>query len=123
MQPALSLSWQEIEEYVDGIKRHALTLPSAVSGVYGVPRGGIIPAVLLAHLLEKPLLAAPSPQCIIIDDIADTGKTLEQFGRYHCSPALITALVHRKSCTFASPLYFTPRIIDTDAWVIFPWER
>jgi hypoxanthine phosphoribosyltransferase len=122
MQSTLPLTWQHIEEDVNRIYLHATTLTTAISGIYGVPRGGLIPAIMLSHRLNFPLLSAPAAGCIIIDDIADTGKTLEQFGRYNNGPALIATLVHKKSCGFSSPVYFSARIIDTDAWVIFPWE-
>lgn len=47
-------------------------------GVYGFPRGGLCLAVALSHSLELPLLEEPKNNSLIIDDIYDTGYTLEK---------------------------------------------
>ena len=118
----MTITWQNVEDYVTGIFMHAQSFGTAATGIYGVPRGGLIPAIMLSHKMNLPLLAAPAAGCIIIDDIADSGKTLEQFGRYKNGPVLIATLLHKKSCLFESPVYFSSHILDTDTWVIFPWE-
>lgn len=50
--------------------------------IYGIPRGGLILAVCLAHRLKLPLITQRSSvdeNTIIVDDICDTGTTLSQY--------------------------------------------
>ena len=49
------------------------------TGVYGIPRGGLCLAVSLSHYLNIPLLELPQDNCLIVDDIYDSGKTLEKY--------------------------------------------
>ena len=61
------------------------------TGVYGLPRGGLIFATWLSYKLDIPLLMHAADGCIIIDDISDTGRSLyhftenrSQFNKYFC---------------------------------------
>ena len=47
-------------------------------GVYGIPRGGLCLAVALSHSLGLPLLDKPKNNSLIVDDVYDTGCTLEK---------------------------------------------
>lgn len=56
--------------------------------ISGFPRGGLIPAVHLSHLLRIPYLANPrlvripmgeTIRCLLVDDIFHTGETLFRF--------------------------------------------
>ena len=48
-----------------------------MTGVYGVPRGGLCLAVALNHAIERPLLSVPEPSALIVDDVYETGRTLQ----------------------------------------------
>lgn len=49
-----------------------------IDGVYGVPKGGLVPAAVVAGLLQRELLDQPTSRCLVVDDIVDSGRTLEQ---------------------------------------------
>ena len=103
-------------EFVDACKTIAKWAGNRFKSIYGIPRGGLVPAVYLSHLLDIPLVQKPEKGCIIVDDIADTGQTLKMYRNMKYSIATI--------------YYHTQSIVEpdiwvyqkTDAWIKFPWE-
>lgn len=100
-----------------------LTDLTEVPGVYGVPRGGCVPAAILAGLLDKPMLGAPVAGCVVVDDLVDSGSTLAGVAR-QLNPddleAAIYAPLWRKS---HSPRYeLAEQVPQGDPWLVFPWE-
>lgn len=89
------------------------------AGVYGPPRGGLIPAVYLSHQLKLPLLAAPQPGMLWVDDIVDSGDTLEKTseGAIACLSILGRPEVVHISDTFA---YVAEA---PNGWTVFPYEK
>ena len=82
----------------------------------------LIPAVILSHRLHIPLLMAPGDGCIIIDDIADSGRSLihytkndTQFNKYY----IMTLFYATRSVVH--PDYYS-RVKQEEDWVEFPWE-
>jgi hypoxanthine phosphoribosyltransferase len=83
--------------------------------VYGIARGGLIPAVILSHMLDAPmcplnLKGEPNPFAnvpfsfldnyvpIITDDIIDTGETIESVLQF-----LFLARPNLKKCIVSAP--------------------
>ena len=88
-----------------------------VENVYGLPRGGLVPAVKLSHVLELPLLTDAKKigkRTLIVDDIADSGKTLSAFKEQRKA----TLYYCRKSTVVPDAWAYE----KTDCWVVFPWE-
>jgi len=86
------------------------------TSIFGIPRGGLIIAVKLSHLLGVPLtLIQPlkDNNCLVVDDVADTGATLEKFKNYK------TATLHYKPWSSVKPTYY---VEETTDWIIYPWE-
>ena len=50
-----------------------------LSGIYGVPRGGLCLAVALSHKLDIQLIESPCKNSLIVDDVFETGITLSNF--------------------------------------------
>ena len=86
------------------------------SGVYGLPRGGLPIAVHLSHHLKLPLLLEARDDCIIVDDISDSGNTLMKYkGKY----PIVTVLCKKK--TLVVPDIFIEMVAE-EVWIVFPWE-
>ena len=86
------------------------------SGVYGIPRGGLCVAVKLSHLLDIPLLETPYDNCLIVDDIYDSGKTLEKYKNY--KNATYFVLISK-----IDPTWFDSYVtIKNKEWIVFAWE-
>jgi len=96
--------------------------------VYGPSRGGLPIAVHLSHFLNLKYLDEAGLNCLkytekdtvlIVDDIADTGKTLEDLCYHHNTDFTIATLFLKDRSEF-KPDYFMK--INND-WVVFPWEK
>lgn len=119
----LHVSWLEVEtiiwELADLIKE---SKKKKFDYVYGIPRGGLVPAVMLSHALQVPLVidtvkATLATSIIFIDDVNDTGKTFTSQGSVVVRDINV-ALFEKPWSTFK--IDFHGR--KTDKWVVFPWE-
>lgn len=97
------------------VQRICARLPDGLTGVYGIPRGGLIPAVMISHLRGIPLLNAPCEGCVVVDDICDTGRTLVPYADRYLTATVydtLSASVHPDISVY----------LKHDAWIRFPWE-
>ena len=110
------LSWVEFDQVV---QRLAERLSSgSFAGVYGVPRGGLCLAVALSHALERRLLAEPKPDALIVDDVYETGRTLEALhARFPTARCVVWVS--------KSPPQWWDAVVVTNSseWLLFPWEN
>ncbi len=117
--------------------------------IVGIARGGLIPAVRLSHILgdievkvidvkfykdinermEKPMITIPlhgdfeGKKVVIVDDVSDTGKTLEvvidEVKKAGASEVKVACL-SMKPWTKVVPDFY---VFKTDKWIVFPWEE
>ena len=59
------------------------------TGVYGVPRGGTLISTLISEKTGIQLLDKPIEDCIVVDDLIDSGRTKDKY-KYYKFDALIT---------------------------------
>ena len=64
------LSWAQFDQAVAQLA--ARFADAELTGVYGVPRGGLCLAVALSHAMERPLLSVPNRSALIVDDVYET---------------------------------------------------
>ena len=111
------LSWDDVEGLMDKLGGRILNDLPLIDSVYGIPRGGLIPAVLLSHKLNLPYVSVIGKNTLVVDDICDSGVTLKN------SPGIYTAVLYQKPETAC----FTPSVWADlhlgNEWLIFPWER
>lgn len=94
-----------------------------LKGIVGIDRGGLPVAVHLSHFLDLPLEnpnflhEADYQSTIIVDDIADTGETLEHYVRLGFR---YTATLFYKKRSIIKPTFY---VRETDKWIVFPWEK
>lgn len=117
------ITWKQVEEYVDAVVNHVKANNISIDGVFGPPRGGLIFAVMLSHRLNVPMLMSPYGNCLIVDDIADTGKSLYPYRR---NPMLldtffITTMFWVESSLVKPDFYWKEKKDNT--WVVYPWEN
>ena len=65
-----ALSWVEFDQAVQSLVEQLSS--TTFAGIYGGPRGGLCLAVALSHALQRPLLAEPQPDALIVDDVYET---------------------------------------------------
>ena len=95
--------------------------------VAGVPRGGLIPAVMISHAFGIKYISYSSAKALpgdlrnktlVIDDISDTGETLADADKLKFITATLCIRVGTKTLP-----YFYGELISDDRWLVFPWEK
>ena len=120
------ISWNVVDECVVDIAEHLLRTKIEFDGVYGIPRGGTILAVMLSHKLDIPYLddieyaLGNGKKFIIIDDITDTGKTLNNYKKVDISEIAYYVTIHEHEQSSVKPDYSV--IYKEDKWIVYPWE-
>ena len=109
------LDWNEFDECVYSITNQCRN--KSFDGVYGFPRGGLCLAVALSHSLGILLLDEPKNNSLIVDDIYDTGYTLER--TKHLKGTEVHVWISKKEPTWWNAYKYT---IEKE-WFIFPWEN
>jgi GTP cyclohydrolase I len=84
-----------------------------VDTVYGIPRGGCPPALMVAEFLDLGVVDSPHATTLVVDDLVDTGVTLDRYFAHHADA------LYRKP---HSPTHLAPEAIELDGWLVFPWE-
>lgn len=89
-----------------------------IKSLYGIPRGGLIPAVYISHLTGLPIVDKPKDATtLLIDDIADSGKTLKKYKEY-ANAKTATIYYHKQSIVKPDIWIYEKK----DDWILFPWE-
>lgn len=127
------------EEIARRLKRHAPELP-AVDVVYGIARGGVVPAALVAYELERPLellhinyraddntpqrdapevlaparLPSPGMRVLLVDDVAVTGRTLERARKVLAQAEVTTLAMKGRADVVLFP--------EVASCVVWPWK-
>ena len=116
-QTKISVSWWDINDLVrDLAGKIPFEVPLADS-IYGIPRGGLIPAVMLSHLTGLPLVQTIGENTLVVDDMTDSGVTMSKM------PGQWTAtLFHKPHTSIFTPNVYS-RLHEGDEWLVFPWEK
>ena len=107
-------SWSEFDKSVEDIANECKS--REFSGIYGVPRGGLCLAVALSHKLKVNLISKPRKNSLIIDDVYETGITLNTFK--DIEGAMFFVLFSKIKPTWWNTVF----ISEKSEWIVFPWE-
>ncbi|WP_288262787.1 phosphoribosyltransferase [uncultured Prochlorococcus sp.] len=108
-------TWSEFDKSVEYIANECKFLK--FSGIYGVPRGGLCLAVALSHKLKIKLITEPIKNSLIVDDIYETGITLNTFK--DIEGAMFFVIFSK-----IKPIWWnTVNISKKNEWIVFPWEN
>ena len=108
-------SWNDFDKSVEYISKKCKFLQ--FSGIYGVPRGGLCLAVALSHKLKVNLIKKPTKNCLIVDDIYETGITLNNYR--DIEGAVFFVLVSKEKPTW----WNSANLYSKEDWIVFPWEN
>ena len=127
MTEKVFFNWDCVDTQLAQIHQQVSKVKYNIRHVSGIPRGGLIPAVLFSHRygfkfmeLEqaKNLTTAARKQILVFDDIADTGITLSELEVYGFRTATLTTREGSKVIPT-----FTGELITNEDWLVFPWEE
>ena len=108
-------TWNDFDKSVEHIANKSNFLE--FSGIYGIPRGGLCLAVALSHKLKINLISEPMNNSLIVDDVYETGNTLNPFK--DIEGAMFFVLFSK-----IKPKWWnTVHISKEKEWIIFPWEN
>ena len=122
------LSWRDIENVIDKVVKKIDNLEKKPFYIYGVPRGGLIPATWISHKTGIKYQQINSAQIskmadlshiLIIDDICDSGKTVKEI-RENYPKVKVACLYHKETASETPDIYGE---IVGDEWLVFPWEE
>ena len=123
------VDWSKIDSLVFQLLYRIRTSELKFKNIYGLPRGGLIPSVMLSHRLNIPLVKGDiGPDTLIVDDICDSGETLDKFVKKHQTLYsfpfnLKTAVLHYKPHTSCFEPTFYSKKWSKDIWLVYPWEK
>lgn len=120
------ITWEKFDDQVNKLASKIKN----VDYVVGVPRGGLILAVMMSHRLgikhmtidhleklEEFNLNIDNKSILIVDDISDSGQTLKHYKKQ----GYTTATIDVRNTTITKPDYYC-NWLDTPDWIVYPWE-
>ena len=115
------LTWGDIDALVNVLTIEIANKRFQIDSIAGLPRGGLIPAVMLSHKLNLPLVSEPTRKTLIVDDICDSGETFLKLLKQH--PFNLFACLHYKPHTSKFPPDIWAELYEVDNWLVYPWEN
>lgn len=115
------LDWIDIEFAVSRLAENIKLSGREFDAISGLPRGGLIPAVMLSHKLNLPYTdfsgdSDDFDKILLVDDICDSGHTLKM---HH--PFFTLVSLHYKAKAVIEPDFWY-KLVDDEEWVVYPWE-
>lgn len=111
------LSWGDIYSAAAALWLRAKCHPDGPpASIYGVPTGGCLAALAVQAVAGVQILDEPEPNCLVVDDLIDSGKTLRPFKER----GFRVDALYRKS---TSPVNMASDAQCLHGWLQFPWER
>jgi len=118
----LKLSWDDYQKYVFDVSQKISLSGNKYNYITGIPRGGLIPAIMISHILNIPFIENSKlwtidyRRSLLVDDISDSGKTLKKY-----SEVIDKASIVCRITLLNRPKYYS-LVIPENQWVMFPYE-
>ncbi len=112
-------NWDDINAMC--IKLSDFLSDKEISGLVPIPKGGIVPAVIISNILKVPL--KEEIDCcddVIIDEIVDFGMTFRNWKRKYPDNMFVCLHLNSKNFKFVKkPDYYVEEVKD---YIVYPWE-
>lgn len=79
MQKVRKITFEEYDKAISLLAQKIKASGKKYTAVYGIPRGGYYPAIQLSNILGIPAVTSLVNGVLVIDDIMDSGATLEPY--------------------------------------------
>ena len=118
----IELSWKDVRHYAQLAASEIADAGSNLNRdivLYGIPRGGIYAALLISEALTRigvknTLTDIPNASDVIVDDIRDTGNTIER---------VLNNITDFEGGSRMVSVLYRGSPSKTKAWIVFPWEQ
>jgi hypoxanthine phosphoribosyltransferase len=145
MSDMIEFTYVDIEDLVKSLEDQ--TNHIKFDYIVGISRGGLVPAVMLSHRLNLPLVPITwstrdftkqehnlsvaqdlwaGKNILLVDDINDSGKTfldlVEDWKYTNESKGRLIKVSVLQRYTTTYPSDYFGKLIESDNWVLFPWE-
>tara|TARA_R110001592_G_scaffold295553_3_gene565571 strand:+ start:405 stop:812 length:408 start_codon:yes stop_codon:yes gene_type:complete len=122
----IDFSWSEFDLAVDVmVEEFKSSDTSHIEKILALPRGGLPLGVALSHRLNIPLITqtyqigrAPYGNVLVVDDIADSGETLEKVSKELKNS--LYYVIHQDDNSIFEPDF--SYVSNDRYWISYPWE-
>lgn len=113
--------------------------------IVGLARGGMLPTLIMSHILDCPVFVPNyssksgvgdnrnhdnilpfihGKSILLVDDISDTGKTLQEVRDFYTPHNNIKTLVlyYKEQEGVRVPDFYWQKIPTDSPWIFYPWE-
>jgi len=114
------VEWNEYDGMIKKLGKKLKFSKEKFKNVYGVPRGGLVVAVGISHILNIPMIMNISDvtkDTLIVDDISDSGGTLKKFNKHRS----IVGTLFIDQDTEYIPDFWVELNVGKE-WIKFPYE-
>ena len=112
-------TWSNFEKDIPKLVRRIKKLARRkgwFDGIYGVPRGGLVLAIKLSHMLDLPvIMGGVTKRTLVVDDVADTGSMLTPLKARN---ATIVTIFYKPWSDIKPDIWLR----ETEKYIDFPWE-
>jgi xanthine phosphoribosyltransferase len=120
--------WPDIDTLIEVIVKERLPKTRKFDTVVGIPRGGLIPASILAYRLDIHKvysslgIQSESNKILLVDDICDSGATLKDL-RQRFPNATYCTLIERNNGRIIRKVdnQYSGGFVRPGLWIQFPW--
>ena len=145
-------SWEEMRRDVNSLCREISLDKFDPQVIVGISRGGLVPGVMMSHWFQLPFKSVQAAlrdfpewedylprktdkRVLIVDDICDSGETLQRIASHIKGPKEKQSSKIDCDVRFATlwwnneidfePHYYAQEIAkdSTNTWIHFPWEQ
>jgi xanthine phosphoribosyltransferase len=139
------ISWEEIHRDATKLAYMIQLSETEYDGIIAITKGGMYPALIVSNILginhidtigiksysddrmrKKAHLIKPPPvnsfRWLVIDDLTDTGKTIEMVKLYMVPISFNVATLYTKPMG-NHMVNFRVKEVEQDTWIVFPWEK
>ena len=125
-QKIKKLKWKDFFDAVETIATYVEASSLKFINIYGIPRGGLMLAVMLSHRLKIPFITRGkiTKYTLIVDDICDQGDTVKRLVKSmndYKNFKVIVWIRNNDVIPFLMPVFWVGEKSNNE-WVQFPWE-
>jgi hypoxanthine phosphoribosyltransferase len=119
------LSWEKFEHLAQKLAQviSPLVKRGEINRLYGIPRGGLVPAVRLSYILNIPIVefSQISETTLVVDDVLGSGRTARNLLRKVPSRYFSTLLYAESSIPPGLTMFCGGEKIPEGIFVKMPW--